>query len=251
MAVLLARARLVLHAFGWRGLLRRLRYLAALRSGQLRRRLPTQESFATSPPVVWRHRFDLEAVRAQYRSFPDLQGLCERVVADAERMLAGELPFYGGDWQYVGWPPRWHVNPFTGHEYPRLHWTAICDNDPVAGDIKDVWELSRLPFTTMFARAYVITQDDRYPELWWQAIEDWVERNPPNTGVNWRCGQESSLRAIAICFGLSTFGGHPSTTAHDGTSPTDCSARRSNGCSPPSATHFLSATTTRSRSWCS
>jgi hypothetical protein len=212
MTVLLARIRLVLVAFGWLGLVRRLHYLVALRAGILRRLLPLRTSFATSPELVWQHRFDLGDIQRRYRSLPDVDALRSRVLAQTERMLSGEMPFYGGDWHRVSWPPRWHVNPFTGHDYPRVHWTKISDDDVSRGDIKDVWEISRLPLTFFLLRAYALTGDDRYPESWWELVEDWAEHNPPNLGVNWRCGQETSLRAISVCFGLSAFADHPASS---------------------------------------
>lgn len=204
---------LVLRAFGARGLARRAAYEAHLRSGLLARRLPTAPDFSGYPPIPWAHRVDLDEIRQSY----EREGLDElvrdQVVADADRVLAGELQLYGDRWHDVGWPPRWHTNPFTRNSYPAdRHWTEISDNDPDHGDIKDVWELSRLPFTYLFARAHVLTRDNRYVEQWWQAIEDWAEHNPPNTGPNWRCGQESSLRGIALCFGMSAFAGHRSST---------------------------------------
>lgn len=174
--------------------------------------MPVATSFEATPPIAWRHRFDLAEVRGRYRALPALAALRERVVSDADRVLAGEMRLYGGHQRQVGAPPRWHVNPFTGHEYPRVHWADISDDDASRGDIKDVWELSRLPFTCILVRAYVLTGDGRYPERWWELVEDWAAHNRPNLGVNWRCGQETSLRAIALCFGLSSFSGHPSST---------------------------------------
>lgn len=212
MRTVLARLRLVLFAFGWRGIVRRASYLVRLRSGWLRRRLPVEETFDTSPRVAWLHRFDVGELRAAYQSLADYPHLVEAIKQEAASVLAGDLRLYGGAPRAVGWPPRWHVNPFTGNGYPRVHWTAISDDDAEHGDIKDVWEPSRLPFTFVLARAFVVSGDDRYVETWWQAIEDWARHNPPNLGANWRCGQESSLRAVALSFGLSVFGDHPATT---------------------------------------
>lgn len=204
--------RLILRAFGWRGLLRRAAYMARLSSGVLRRQLPPADDFSRAPIASWTHTFDLDAIRHNYAD-KGLDKLVEaQVVADADRVLSGQQQLYGDRWHDVGWPPRWHVNTFTGHEYPRVHWTEIVDDDPERGDIKDVWELSRLPFTFLLARAHVLTSDDRYVEAWWQAINDWATHNPPNLGVNWRCGQETSLRGIALCFGLSAFADHPAST---------------------------------------
>lgn len=203
---------MLLRAFGWRGILRRGAYLARLRSGRLARRLPARNDYEHLAPATWSHRFDLEAIRAGYVASGLADQVRSAVASDADRVLNGELQLYGDAWHPVGWPPRWHRNVFTGHEYPRAHWTQIGVHDPDVGDIKDVWELSRLPFTFLLARAHLLTEDDRYVEQWWRAVEDWASENPPNTGVNWGCGQETSLRAIALCFGMSTFAAHPASS---------------------------------------
>ena len=194
--------RAVLLAFGVRGLLRRSVYVAILRSGWLRHRLPRREDFEEVEPVEWSRELPI----------PDLTHFDDEVVVRAESLLAGELRFYGWTDRKVGWPPRWHQHAFTGHEYPDVHWTRISDNDPTAGDIKDVWEPSRFTWVFLLARAYARTGEDRWPEAFWNGVESWMEHNPPNTGVNWRCAQESSLRGISVQFGLAAFGSHPSTT---------------------------------------
>jgi hypothetical protein len=209
---IVTRVRTVRDALGWRGIARRASYLVRLRSGELARRSPAAAWYDDASPVHWGHRFDLSDIRARYAELDRDGTLRAAVVSQADRVVDGELQIYGGDWHPTSWPPHWHVNPFTGRSYPRLHWTRISDDDPDRGDIKDVWEPSRLPFTFLFARAYASTGDGRYPAYWWEAIEDWAGENPPNVGVNWRCGQESSLRAIALCFGVSTFADDPSST---------------------------------------
>lgn len=204
------RARLILRAFGVRGILRRAAYLARVRSGYLRTRVPPAERFSGAPVTRWTHRFDVASIRRGYEGLDP--GIRDLVRTEAERVLAGEIQLYGGPWKAVGWPPAWHVNPSTGYEYPRVHWSQISDDQPDRGDIKDVWELSRFSFGVLLSRAYAATGDPRYSEAWWLALEDWAANNPPNTGVNWRCGQETSLRAMAICFALSVFGDAPVTT---------------------------------------
>lgn len=203
---------LVWRAFGWKGIVRRAFYLFRLRSGALARDLRIAADFGAASALPWIHRFDVQELREEYVREDIVDQVREEVVGDADRVLSGQMQLYGDRWHEVAWPPRWHRNPFTCCEYPRAHWTKISDDDPERGDIKDVWELSRLAFTYLFARAYVLTNDSRYVEEWWKAVEDWAVHNPPNLGVNWRCGQEVSLRGIAICFGLSVFADHPATT---------------------------------------
>jgi hypothetical protein len=205
--------RLLLQTYGAKGIGRRALYEAQRRSGYLERALPLRERFDSADDGWgWALRLDLDQMRRSYERLADLQAVREQVIEEAERTLSGHMRFYGWAWKQVDWPPRWHVNPWTGYEYPAVHWTQISDFQPERGDIKDVWEMSRLPFTCLLARAWVLTDDDRYAIAWWEALEDWMEHNPPNRGVNWKCGQETSLRGIAVQFGLMTFGDHESTT---------------------------------------
>lgn len=210
-ADIIGRIRLVYRAFGAKGLIRRIAYVVPLRVSLLRRRLPVRPTFDDEAELRWSFRFDLARVRDEYLSRGVGALVHDRVVADANRLLDGEHALYGDTWLPVGWPPKWLANPTTGTTYPSVHWNSISDDDPALGDIKDVWELSRFGSTFLLARAFALTDDDRYPEAWWAAVESWAAANPPNTGVNWRCAQESSLRAIAWCFGVSTFAGHSSS----------------------------------------
>jgi glycosyltransferase involved in cell wall biosynthesis len=162
------------------------------------------------------HRFDVDDVRRRYQALGllDDDPSAGDSFAGAERVLAGELPMYGWNWVRRDSTTSWTTNPSTGYRYPPVHWTLIDDHLPEVGDIKDVWELSRMRHTFVLARAWVRSGDDRYAECWWELLESWLDANPPNTGANWRCAQESSLRAMAVTFGLSTFGNHPSSTPH-------------------------------------
>lgn len=79
-------------------------------------------------------------------------------------------------------------------------------------DIKFVWEPNRFAFVYTLVRAYAATSDEKYPQAFWTLIQDWAEHNPPNTGSNWKDGQEIALRLMAWTFGLYAFIHSPSTT---------------------------------------
>jgi hypothetical protein len=209
---LLTFTRTVLHAFGVTGILRRVVYELGLRSGAIARRLPVRDGYDHFAPLVWRHRFDLPTIHAGYARLPDADGLRARLEEDVSRVIGGTQRLYGWMDVEVGWPPRWAVDPSSGVAWPDEHWTRIPDDAPEIGDIKDVWELSRLPATFLLARAYASSSDERHAETWWVLLEDWLVQNPPNRGANWRCGQETSLRGIAVCFGLSAFAGAAAST---------------------------------------
>ena len=84
------------------------------------------------------------------------------------------------------------------------HWTSISDSG--RKDIKGVWELSRFPWAFALARAYAATHDPRYQDAFWNLFADWCDRNPPNAGVNWICGQESTFRLMAVLFAVEAMG---------------------------------------------
>lgn len=130
----------------------------------------------------------------------------------AEEVAQGRIRYFERTTAEAGFPPDWHKNPFTGQKIDSdLHWSRIGDFD--AGDIKIIWEPSRFGFAFAFVRAYWRTGDHRYADLFWQLVEDWRAHNPPQQGPNWKCGQETSFRVMAWCFGLYGFLDSEATSA--------------------------------------
>jgi hypothetical protein len=132
-------------------------------------------------------------------------------VAKAESLLAGELIYFEHQSFSVGFPPDWTLDPRTGHHLePTQHWTQIPDDG--ADDIKYVWEPGRFSFIYTLVRAYAVTHDERFPAAFWQSVEDWMEKNPPNRGPHWMSGQEIALRLLAWSFGGYAFRSSPHST---------------------------------------
>ena len=129
----------------------------------------------------------------------------------AEAINEGRFRFFEHVDINMGLPPDWHLNPVTGERFPvDRHWTEISDFS--GGDIKLVWEASRFAWVYPLVRAYWRTGGEAYPRLFWELLEDWRDANPPQWGVNWKCGQEVALRVMACCFGLYGFADSPETT---------------------------------------
>lgn len=118
----------------------------------------------------------------------------------ADKILIGYVRYYGFHWKGIGDPPDWFLNPFNGKHYPSKdkHWTKLPDFHPDAGDIKNIWEASRFEWVVTLARAYRITGEERYIHKLNQWTKDWVRRNPVNSGPNWKCGQEASVRVFNL-----------------------------------------------------
>lgn len=129
----------------------------------------------------------------------------------AQKLKQGYLQYFGHETVHVGFPPKWHENPFTHQTIPNdIHWSRI--HDFAYGDIKIIWEASRFGFVFPLVRAYWRSGNEEYAEMFWQAVMDWRRMNPPQLGANWKCGQETSLRVMAWVFGLYGFLFSPTTT---------------------------------------
>ena len=96
-------------------------------------------------------------------------------------------------------PPNWFQSPFTQEQVNTgsKEWWQISDFGLDIGDIKQIWELSR--FDWVIKRAQQASLGDMTSheqlELW---LQDWIKSNPPYQGVNWKCGQEASIRVLHL-----------------------------------------------------
>ncbi|MCL4271983.1 MAG: heparinase II/III family protein [Anaerolineales bacterium] len=134
-----------------------------------------------------------------------------QAIEEANKLLSGELKYFSHEYHQIGFPPNWHKDPITNYQLPTaLHWSQISDDSTT--DIKFIWEPNRFAFVYTLVRAYAATGDEKYPQAFWQLIQDWADHNPPNTGANWKDGQEIALRLMAWTFGFYAFIHSPSTT---------------------------------------
>jgi hypothetical protein len=217
--------------FGVRDGLLRLGYEAQRGSGLMSRRMHSVQGWEswdlkhtapnTSPE-------DLLSIRRQGGRpffFSDSRGLAldlkkilgahgeESVVAEANGILEGNLPFFGRLSFECGFPPRWFQNPATGQRVSSDRpWTQMRFASDDYGDLKFILEPSRFLFVYPLARAYALSGDERFPAAFWSAIENWAVNSPPMSGPLWICGQESSLRILAWSFVLYAFLHSPATT---------------------------------------
>ena len=76
-------------------------------------------------------------------------------------------------------------------------WWNIPDFDPRVGDIKRIWEASRFDWILPMAQRAALGDVDEQIRLnaW---ISDWSAQNHPYRGVNWKCGQEASIRVMHL-----------------------------------------------------
>ncbi len=139
----------------------------------------------------------------------------ERALERAERVLAGEYQAYRSTWKPLPADPvAWLEHPKTGSAVAAgKPWWEVSHFDHAFGDIKDLWEPARFAWLYDLVRAYVITSDDRYSRAALKHIANWAASSPPFQGPHWSCGQESTIRAVALLYAEAAFAGAPSMNA--------------------------------------
>ena len=148
---------------------------ALKRSGAYRKRVPIGR--AVDRPMIARTTADAsvsgEAVRPKITLFGSVEVPYERI-------------------------PDWLAHARSGVRHPDAtnHWSRIPDFNPEFGDIKMVWELSRMQWLVDLARHARDGEDPRFTALADAWLRDWNQSNPPNQGPNWMCGQETALRIL-------------------------------------------------------
>lgn len=215
----------LLRHFGLRWVFFRIGYALRMRTGLMRWLIPAYEwherplrywiknQIPYNPEGYQKWRFEnqpkflFDAI-----IFPADQGWDDSgVLKEADHYLAGITRYFSKTDYQTGFPPAWLVDPLRNTFIATdKHWSQIPDEGTC--DIKFIWEASRLAQIYTLVRAYARAQDDNYPAAFWQVLEDWMQKNPPGMGPNWMCGQEATLRLIALCFGYYAFKDHPQTT---------------------------------------
>ncbi|MFE0181023.1 alginate lyase family protein [Streptomyces olivaceus] len=121
----------------------------------------------------------------------------KRLVAEADRLLAGHVEYFGVLRDDLA-DPDWWYDPKTGRRAP---WGYAFDvpyrDEEVVGDIKQIWELSRHQYLTVLAAAYAVTGDERYAERVDGHLRSWWASNAPLRGVHWTSGIELGIRLLS------------------------------------------------------
>lgn len=119
----------------------------------------------------------------------------EKLYENAELLILGRYKLFYLDEYNAGSPPNWFYHKedvFDGH------WTKSPVNKFCSKDIKLTWDISRFHWIQQLSCAYSASGDTRFFNLINSWFQDWNEHNPVNSGVNWACGQECSIRVIHV-----------------------------------------------------
>ena len=123
----------------------------------------------------------------------------EQVLEAADRLLRGE-------WETLGVlrtdleRPDWFRDPVTGlrSDPDRYAFRVDHRSEEKVGNVKQVWELSRLQHLTLLATAWFLSQDERYARRVADHLRSWWRENPFLSGVHWTSGIELGIRLISL-----------------------------------------------------
>lgn len=121
------------------------------------------------------------------------------VLSTADEVMAGRMEVLGMLRLDMS-SPDWGLDPITGKRAPLGGYCFRIDfRDPaVTGNVKQIWELSRLHHITALACAYALSGEERYAERAGEHLCSWWRANPWLSGVNWSNGIEVGTRLISF-----------------------------------------------------
>ena len=123
------------------------------------------------------------------------------VLAAADRLMKGE-------WEVLGivrtdlMMPDWFRDPVTGRRSSpdRYAFRINHRSEEQAGNVKNVWEISRLQHLTLLATAWFATGDDAYARRVADQLRSWWRENPFLSGIHWTNGIEVGIRLISLAW---------------------------------------------------
>lgn len=140
----------------------------------------------------------------QFRTLP-LADLRQGVAAEVQgRIIAAADEILAGRWELLGASrldmedPDWFFDPVTGRRAPQVDYCFKVNHrsEDVTGNVKQIWELSRMQHLTVLAAAFSLSDDDRYAERAASHLRSWWTQNTFLSGIHWTSGIEAGLRLI-------------------------------------------------------
>jgi heparinase II/III-like protein len=133
-----------------------------------------------------------------------------QIVAAADLVAEGTFNLLGFRELKLGNQIDWHLEPMSGKRTPLRHWSRLNYLDAtLAGDKKVTWELNRHQYFLTLGRAYWLTGDERYAQVFASHITSWMDENPPKLGINWASSLEIAFRSISWLWALHFFAESP------------------------------------------
>ena len=121
------------------------------------------------------------------------------LIAAADGVMDGRWNVFGRNFDTAAADPDWHRDVRSGIRFdPDCYCFDVPYRDPArVGNVKSLWEPSRLHHVTVLAAAFHASGEARYAERAAAHLRSWWRQNPPLRGVHWLSGIELGMRLIA------------------------------------------------------
>jgi len=130
----------------------------------------------------------------------------EQIIQTADMACKGRIRGFSSIDLDYGNPIEWQLNPLTAVSCDqKSKWYRIPDFDKKRGDIKVIWEASRFSHFLTFARAFLLTENEKYYNAFSEQLSSWLKQNSYGYGANFKCSQECSLRMVNTLLAYSVF----------------------------------------------
>jgi hypothetical protein len=167
-----------------------------LRTAWSRRQVRRAQISAYRPAPVGERRFTAVLPPETIPLIPEEARIA--VLASAGRLLRGE-------WEVLGVVrtdmvlPDWFRDPVTGRRSDpnRCAFRIDHSSEEKVGNVKQVWEISRLQHLTLLATAWFLTHEEQYARRVADHLHSWWEENPFLSGIHWTNGIEIGIRLIS------------------------------------------------------
>ena len=190
----------------------------ALHVAWSRRQVSRGEVAAAAPPPAGERRFTSVLTPGAAAQVPPEAKAA--ILDAAARLLRGE-------WEVLGVfrtdlvQPDWFHDPVTGRRAPadRYAFRINYRLEEQTGNIKQVWEISRLQHLTLLATAWFLTREDAYARRVDEQLRSWWRENPFLFGIHWTSGIEIGIRLISLAWIrrlLDEWPGAPGLFEHNG-----------------------------------
>ncbi len=121
------------------------------------------------------------------------------ILDSAGRLMAGE-------WEVLGVvrtdlvQPDWFLDPVTGRRSTPGRYAFRIDHrsEEQVGNVKQVWEISRMQHLTLLATAWFLTGEEKYARRVADHLRSWWQQNPFLSGVHWTSGIELGIRLTSL-----------------------------------------------------
>ena len=170
-----------------------------LRAAWSRRQVRREEVPAILPLTAGTRRFT--AVLP-----PDTAGRVTESANAAVLTAADQL--MKGEWEVLGvvrtdlMMPDWFRDPVTGRRSSSDRCAFRIDHrsEEQTGNVKQVWEISRLQHLTLLATAWFVTGDEAYACRVAAQLRSWWRENPFLSGIHWTNAIEVGIRLISLAW---------------------------------------------------